>query len=229
MSKHKQDTSVLNPNEELLNVGQAIIKSIPWIGTALDQMIFGRLAELRLQRIEKTLREIGEALGDSKNFVDSEEYANLLEVVLPKLARATGEAKRERFRSLLLNAAAQDPAGQEWAATSLAADLVAELDDPALFVLARLFVFDNSKDVDFVSLPSPQLVYSESFDWQSPDQLTPAIPYAWPVLEEWMWRLKERRILTFKSHDARGGFGGIEFTALGQTVIAWIVDEGDVA
>ncbi len=223
MSSENKNIS-LSKKDELVNASQALVKSIPWIGAALDQVIFGRLSELRLRRIELTLQEIANKIQDSKNYVDTEEFANLLENVTPALVRATGDKKRERLRDLLLNAATHDPQHSEWAASKLAAELIEDLDEPALLAISRLATFDFKNKVDFVSLPSPQFVYAEIFDWDKPEQITSAIQYEWPILEEWMRRLREKRIVTFGSHDARGGFGNIQFTALGNTLIKWIIE-----
>ena len=214
----------LSTKDELVNAGQAVLKSIPWIGAGLDQLIFGRLAELRLRRIEATLLEIAEKVGNSKNYVETEEFVNLLEKVAPALARATGEAKRERLRDLLLNAATHDPSASTWAASGLAAELVEELDEPALIAIARLATFNSRERVDLVSKPMPQFVHAELFDWDNPTQITPPIRFDWPILEEWMRRLRKKRIITFASHDARGGFGKVQFTDLGDILVRWTTE-----
>ena len=43
------------------------------------------------------------------------------------------------------------------------------------------------------------------------------------LLEEWCWRMRDMRLITFSSGDARGGFGGVGLTPLGRLLIRWAV------
>jgi hypothetical protein len=76
--------------------------AIPFVGPSLAHFLSAPLTELRWKRVEATLREVAEMLGSKNaNSMVNEEFANLLENVLPDLSRATDEEKRERFRDLL--------------------------------------------------------------------------------------------------------------------------------
>jgi hypothetical protein len=58
------------------------------------------------------------------------------------------------------------------------------------------------------------------------------LPYTWVVLEEWVRRLREMRLISIGSHagnpDAPGGegFGGLALTELGGLLVRWTVRAG---
>jgi hypothetical protein len=217
----------LTRKEESVNAVRAILKGIPYLGETLDQFIFGRLDELRFKRFESTLTEIAAMLKESKRDprVDSEQFVELLEAITPSLVRATRNEKRERFRDLLLNAATLPPDSAEWEKAKLAGQLLAELEAPALAVLASVAHYIGAQPASIVSLPRPQVVNQESFSWDSPSPGLLVIDFDWSVVEEWMRRLREKRLIGFQSHDARGGFGGVYLTELGKMLVEWTVGE----
>ena len=221
---------VLSPKDYGVNASQALLKGIPYIGEALHQFIFGPGAELRLRRIENTLHEIGERLEISGvvSTVDTEEYVSLLERLVPEIARATAEDSRERFRDLLFNAATIPAGSTEWRGVELAGELLSEIDAPGLAILAvlgrcpeaHLPTTNPVPNVQLVSRPVPQVVVG-MFDFNNPGELQHTIGYDWPIVEECTHRLHEKRLITFSSVDARGGFGNIHLSTLGQLLVRW--------
>ena len=105
------------------NVLQAAIQAVPYIGGSLSQFIFGPLTELRFKRIEQTLTEVAEAL-EIKGVVSSvanEDFAALLESVLPDLGRSTNEERRQRYRDLLIKSAQLQHGSVLWQDATLGA------------------------------------------------------------------------------------------------------------
>ena len=96
--------------------------------------------DLRLKRVEHTLTEIGEAVHRTgvRARVDTEEFANLLERVLPAVSRAVSEERRAALRNLLINATTVESGSPEWDAANLAARLIEEIETPGLAILAAL-------------------------------------------------------------------------------------------
>jgi hypothetical protein len=217
----------LSRKDETVNAVRAALKAIPFFGGTLEQFIFGRLDELRMKRIELTLTEVAQTLEQSgrKPQVDSEQFVNLLENVAPHLVRATRNENRERFRDLLSNASTLPPDAPEWEKANLAGQLLSELETPALAVVACLARFTGPQPAGIVSLPKPQVVSQNDFLWESPSLGPFVIDFDWPVVEEWIQRLRERRLLGFSSVDARGGFGGLYLTELGKMLVEWSVGE----
>lgn len=219
----------LSRAEHAANVGKALLKGIPYIGATIEQFVFGPLVELRMKRIEATLAEFAEAVqrGGSERHVATEQFANLLEEVLPQLGRTTNDDKRTCFRDLLTNATSLDAGDAEWEQADLAKKLLTELEGPALATLAALAKLKDPEAVALVSRPLPQLVTESEFDWDNPIKGDFVIGYDWPVVEEWWWRMNEMRLVTHKTGDGRGGFGGIGLTRLGRLLVRWAVgDQG---
>ncbi len=215
----------LSKKEHAVNAARAILKGIPYIGSTLEQFAFGPLEELRMRRIETTLAEVAEALKKCGPdcHVATEEFVNLLEEVLPELSRATNEEKRKCFRDLLTSAAFLDAGEAAWEQAVLARKLLTDLEAPALATIAALANCDAAEPVALVSRPKPQLVAESEFDWDNPVEESWVIGYDWPIVEEWCQRMREMRLITFGSVDARGGFGGIGLTPLGRLLVRWAV------
>jgi hypothetical protein len=210
---------------------EALLKGVPYIGETLRQFIFGPAAELRMRRVEQTLTEVAqrlEALGAAPTTVYSEEFVGLLEVSVPKIARAVSEDTRERFRDLLLNAATLPPGSTEWRNAELAEELLSEIDAPGLAILAALGRCPEAiqpaegpvPNTLLVSRPVPQLFVGD-FDFADPGEVQRPLGYDWTVVGEWTQRLREKRLLYFHTVDARGGFTNIYLTPLGQLLIRW--------
>jgi hypothetical protein len=89
----------LTRQEKALNVFQGLIRGIPYIEEGLEQMFFSA-QELRIKGFEATLCEAAAIVKDraARPGLNAEELANLLEDVLPRLARSISEDARARFR-----------------------------------------------------------------------------------------------------------------------------------
>jgi hypothetical protein len=46
------------------------------------------------------------------------------------------------------------------------------------------------------------------------------LDYGWEVLQEWVWRLKERRLLGLGTGSGRG-FGAVQLSELGYFLVRW--------
>ena len=209
-----------------------MLRAVPVIGSSLEHFLFGPASELRLRRLDRTLKEVAEELrarGASPR-VDTEEFARLLEGVLPRLSRATNEDVRMRLRDLLLNATALPAASPRWEEAELARQLIEEIDGPGLAIVAALGRCPDASRADWsarpvpqvslVSRPVPQIVTGE-LDWDNLPSPTNPLGYEWAVVEEWAHRLRERRVILYHSGDARGGFGGIMLSHLGLLLVRW--------
>ncbi len=203
------------------NTAQSLLKAVPWIGEALSQFIFGSLEDLRMKRVERTLAEIGEAIhsGGVKARIDTEEFANLLEKVLPHVSRSVSEERRAILRNLLINASHVEPESPKWDEANLAAQLIAEIDTPGLAVLAALSKCKSLNNF-MSSQPTPR-IFDGGTEFAKPTEAFYTVNFEWPVVEEWTRRLREKRLIGFGSSDARGGFGDLQLTDLGRVVVAW--------
>jgi hypothetical protein len=125
--------------EHLINAFQAGLLAVPVVGSSLERLLFGTIAEMRSKRVLRTLEEICKKLEEKEavsQVDDNEDLANFLEKVLPQTARATNENKRKRFRDLVFKAI-QVPSGDEaWSGANIAANLLEQIDDVGIELLS---------------------------------------------------------------------------------------------
>jgi hypothetical protein len=62
-------------------------------------------------------------------------------------------------------------------------------------------------------------------DWEKIADPHHPIQYDWTVVEEWVYRLKEMRLIGLGSVDSRGGFGAVQLTKLGDMLVRWTVSD----
>jgi hypothetical protein len=206
-----------------VNTGvQGVLLGIPVFGPSLAHFIFGPMAELRMQRFEKTLSEVAAAVKDraSQTAMANERFVELLESVAAPLSRSIDEGKRLRFRDLLTNAAQLRPDDAQWEAAALAARLLSEIDAPGLAILAAISQAGSEQSVSLVSRPRCQVVCGR-FDWERPGEPQHALAFEWPIADYWARVLRERRMIRYASHDSRGGFGDVQLAELGAFLIRW--------
>ena len=199
----------------------------------LAQGVFGTLDERRANRIIATLKEVEERLRrvEGMTYVDTEEYQSLLESVIPQLARATHEDKRQRLRDLIFNTALLPPAHQDWGEAELAARVVSEIDGPGLAIVAAMGLLPGPY-VTMWALPSPAMFsgLQKTTAAQGPGGLPRvALNFSFPALIEWVYRLQDLRICHGNRIDESGianGAGAIvgwagEVAPLGRLLIRW--------
>lgn len=206
--------------------GEGLLSLVPYIGSTLAKFTFGVLTERRIDRIENTLAEVMEMVGEdvAKDAVN-ENFANLLEKVYPELSRAADEEKRQRFRDLLINAAKLPEDSSEWGAAVLAADLLKEIDTPGLVILAAFALLDEGETALLTAYPVPQLlrgVEPRDFDPENPGEPQHVIPYEWDVVDYWYRRLGELRLVVKGSHG-RDTYERVCLHDLGKFLVKWVL------
>ena len=221
------DKQIEIPKDVLSNIEkrqlafQAILKGIPYIGEPLNHLIYSRLDELRWKRIEKTLNEVAEILRNHGNIPAlNERFANLLEEILPTIAKETIENKRQAYVSLLVNSATITSDEKEEEA-KLIAEILNELPSIALSILAGANKANGTFSI--VSHPVPQ-VFAGKFDENNYEEqgVFHKINYQWPIVEEWTRRLKEKRFITYGSHG-KFGYHGAAVMPLGKLINDWCI------
>lgn len=147
---------------------------------------------------------------------------------MPALSRATEEEKRLMLRDLLVNAGVETSDASDWGDAELAGRLITEIDAPGLKIVAAIHRGDGTMDI--VAKPEPQVVRAGSdFTWDDPQLLGEPLDFGWEVIEEWVRRLNELRIIRQRTHDQRGGFGEVSLTSLGRLLVRWSVRAEDGA
>ena len=221
-----EDDPKLHGKQIALLGGEALLSSVPFVGSALATFTFGVLSELRLNRIESTLAEVMETVGEEKaKDAVNEKFVNLLETVSPELSRAADEGKRQRFRDLLINAAALPEDSKEWGATALAAELLKEIDTPGLVILAAFAQLDEGETALLTAYPVPQLlrgVEPRDFDPENPGEPQHVIPYEWDVVDYWYRRLADLRLVIRGAHG-RDTHERVCLFDLGKFLVKWVL------
>jgi hypothetical protein len=201
------------------NWARAGVKVIPYIGEALDELLFAKADEARLNRIEQTLAELGEMLrahGVPADEVNKEEFAGLLEALGPVISRATSEQKRRFLRDLLFNSVQLKTGEVEWESARLAGELIAPLEAPALAILAAL------NQVKGKALIRPTEGGSSAEVAAGGPNGTVSLPYPWLVVDQAYRQLSENSSARLVVLGGRGSHG-VEtwLTDLGQFVLRW--------
>lgn len=188
-SGDKAVATKLDRMDHAINILQGILKGIPYVGPSLEHFICGPLLDLRLGRIEQTLREIADGLGSKVDpeQLSKEEFVNLLESVGPALSRETDETKRKMFRDLLTKAAALPSGSSDWREAEFASSLLKSLEPAALVVLAAIARCRSRNEG--VTITKEGRVFEGEPNNRQEERYS--LPFEWVVVEEWIWRLKE--------------------------------------
>lgn len=222
------EKSKLTPGQTALLWGEGFVSLIPYVGSLVTKVSFGAWAERRVNRIERTLAEVVQTVGEeTARAADNESFINLLEKVLPEIGRAVDEEKRQRFRDLLTNAAELTEDSSEWGATALAAELLKDIDTPGLAILAGMAQLDEGETCLLTAFPQPQVlrgVKSKDFAPDNPGEPQHVIPYEWPVVEYWYRQLSSRRLVAAGAHG-RDTFENTKLTDLGRFLVKWVLRE----
>jgi hypothetical protein len=201
-------------------------------GSAIEKWIFGPAAEKRMLRLEKTLNEVKNILQNGQEgwSTEQEEFIGLLEKVFPYIAKSTVEAKRIWFRNLLVQAAHTPALATNWDEADLAADLLIEIDPPGLEIISLLYRADYSGKGTVVILEDKPILAFWPENEPKPSKII-HFNYHTVVIEEWMRRLVDLRIIRYSSPIHRKtkegkiagklGHTDVEITRLGKILITW--------
>jgi hypothetical protein len=131
--------------QDARELGISLIKgaigAIPFAGTAINEVLFEQRSRLKQQRLNDFFSDVAGDVGQLKQtaidqrFIRSEEFSDLLEDILTRVAKTRSEEKRAHFRRVLVGAmeGRNDP---DFAPHFL--DLLTKLTDVELEILRRL-------------------------------------------------------------------------------------------
>ncbi len=238
MTKDNTNEIALNMTAYAQNVLRAAIKGLPWIGTSLEQLVYGNVDERRWRRMERTLSEVGEEMKRRNippDFVLKEDFEQLLRQVASSASESTNEDKRKRFRDLLVNSVTLPEGDPQWESSRLAATYLEQLEGPAFSILAAIAAenaFDDSANKVSISRhPEPQvsrLSGQNASDYDT-DVVYHALGYEWAVVQSWMEKLLELKLISFGTSAGAKGFGQIQLTVKGSFLVRWTISDTDQA
>jgi hypothetical protein len=202
---------------------RAGVKLVPYIGDALDELIYGRIDDARWQRFERTLSELAELMKQRQippSEVNREAFGELLEIVAPAASHATTDEKRRLLRDLLLNAVTLPEGHTEWESARLAARLIAGLEVPEIAILVGLDKIgargNSHAELRAVGPSSCELALTERVGASVP------LPFKWLVIDQAYRRVSSAPArLVISGPGAVKRYTHLALTELGEFVVDW--------
>jgi phage-related tail protein len=104
--------------EVALEITAAFAGAAPWVGNAISNYLTGRATDRKFHRIAEELKRLAEDMKrveseTAKQYVRTDEFEDLLDLTMRKIADERSEAKRKMYRAFLANTAASP--GEPWA------------------------------------------------------------------------------------------------------------------
>lgn len=103
-------------SEKALEVSAAFAGAVPWVGGAISNYLAGHATDRKFHRVAEELKALATALARvesdaAKQYVRTEEFEDLLDLTMRKLADERDERKRKMYRTFLVNTVAnsQEP------------------------------------------------------------------------------------------------------------------------
>lgn len=150
----------------------------------------------------------------------SRQFEKFLEKVTPLAAKSSSPLNRERYLSLLLKVAQLPESSREWEEADSVLKLMQEIDSAGWEILDPLKSCGDCR-ATIIGGSTPSHLYLSDQPFENPEGFGFPIMYAWPIVEDWAYRLINRRLLYIASSDARGGFHGISISPLGRLIFKW--------
>ena len=199
------------------------VKIIPYIGSSLDELFYGRGEEARWRRVEGLLTDLGEAMkqrGITAEEIEKEDFGGLLGIVGPVASRSTSEEKRRMLRNLLLNAVTVEAGSATWESARLAAELIADLEAPALAIISGLDRLGACGDTR-ADLALAKDGAGGQLRLKADDTALIEIDFDWLVVDhEYKKISSEPRLVKAGSHP-EDRYEGIALTRLGEFLVKW--------
>lgn len=106
-----------DPAEVALEISAAITGAVPWVGSAISNYLTGHATDRKFERVADELKKLAEDLkrvesDAAKDYVKTEEFEDLLDLTMQKIAHERSEEKRKLYRAFLANTAASP--GEPW-------------------------------------------------------------------------------------------------------------------
>jgi hypothetical protein len=98
------------PTEYGLGVLKGIIGAVPYIGTALNEILFDVRSRLKQERLNSFFVEVAAEVAQLRegtiahDFLKSEDFSDLVEDICVRVTRARSASRRKDFRKILLDA-----------------------------------------------------------------------------------------------------------------------------
>lgn len=128
-----------------------LIQSIPYIGTPLNEILFehrGKIKQDRLNKFLQNLKDYFDTVSEApinEAYVNSEEFGDIFESIIEKVATTQNEEKLKRFKQILLKQI-EIPEKREYIESFL--DIISKITDKQFEILIKQNDYAN----EYVSL-----------------------------------------------------------------------------
>ncbi len=104
--------------EATLEIAAAFASAAPWVGGPISSYMVGKANDRKFRRVADELKKLADDMrrvesDTAKHYVKTEEFEDLLDVTMQKIATEQSETKRALYRAFLANTAASP--GEPWA------------------------------------------------------------------------------------------------------------------
>jgi hypothetical protein len=122
MVDKKQDDAIArlenhDRTESALEIGAAVASAVPWLGGAISNYISGHANDRKFHRVGEELKKLADDMKrveseTARDYVKTDEFEDLLDLTMQKIAHERVEEKRKMYRAFLANTAASP--GEPW-------------------------------------------------------------------------------------------------------------------
>lgn len=136
--------------QELINsVAKTLLANIPYVGAILNEVIYDFRGRIKQERINNFVILLSEYFGNNpvkdEGILTSEDFGDLFEAVLKRVALTKSQQKHARFRDILINYINHPYLDSD--DTDVFLELISYLNDTAIIILKHHKIFDA--DFDF--------------------------------------------------------------------------------
>ncbi len=122
MADEKDDDAIArverrDGTDTALEISAAFASAVPWVGGAVSNYIAGHANDRKFHRVAEELKKLADDMkrvesDTAKQYVKTEEFEDLLDLTMQKIALERSEQKRKMYRAFLANTAASP--GEPW-------------------------------------------------------------------------------------------------------------------
>ena len=142
--------------EAVIEVSAAFANAVPWVGGAISNYLNGHATDRKFERVAEELKRLADDMkrvesDTARQYVKTEEFEDLLDVTMQKIAFERSEEKRRMYRSFLANTAASP--GEPWSEKQKYLRTIEEV-EPDHLVLLKSLLREPRKDLSPMAMGS---------------------------------------------------------------------------
>lgn len=138
--------------EAALEIAAAFASVAPWVGGPISNYVTGKASDRKFRRVADELKKLADDMHrvdseTARQYVKTDEFEDLLEVTMQKIAIERSEEKRKLYRAFLANTAASP--GEPWTEKQRFLRTIEELEPEHIRLLKALMEEPNPNPASF--------------------------------------------------------------------------------